>query len=399
MITPSALDWKLEEIHNFVEQKVIPLEPDFLSRPFRSMLPTLMDLRQDVRKAGLWGLALPSSIGGQDLSLAQFGRVSEALGRTPIGHFIFNCQAPDLGNMELLLHAGSAEQKEQYLQPLADGRIRSCFSMTEPEHPGSNPTWMSTTARREGDEYVIDGHKWYSTAADGATFAIVMAVTNPDAPGRHDRASQIIVPTDAPGYELVRNLAVMGEAGEDWHSHSEIRYHGVRVPISNRIGDEGAGFALAQARLGPGRIHHCMRWIGICERSFDLMCDRAANRQLTASGVLGDQGVIQAWIAESRAEINAARLMVLATAERIDEEGSYAARDDISLIKFYVAGVLERVVDRALQIHGGLGMCDDLPLAYWFRHERAARIYDGPDEVHKMAVARRILKEYQNRDG
>jgi len=218
-------------------------------------------------------------------------------------------------------------------------------------------------------------------------------VTNPEA-ARHGRASQIIVPLDTPGFELVRNISVMGEAGDGWASHAEVRYEEVRVLQSNLLGGEGAGFAIAQERLGPGRIHHCMRWLGICERAFDLMCSYASKRELAPGRTLADQGSVQAWVAESRAEINAATLMVLDTAVKIDREGQYAARDEISLIKFYVAGVLQRVLDRALQVHGGLGMTDDTPIAWWYRHERAARIYDGPDEVHKWSVARRILGRY-----
>jgi len=393
-MTTDILTDLLPRIRSFIDSEVIPLEAAFLSKPWPELEPTLQAKRRMVRDAGLWGLALPAEVGGQGLTLAEFGRVSEELGRTPLGHYTFNCQAPDIGNSELLLQFGSQAQKDRWLMPLVRGEIRSCFSMTEPEHAGSNPTWMSTTAVSDGDEYVINGHKWYTTAADGATFAIVMAVTNPEAESRHQRASQIIVPLDTPGFTRVRNIAVMGESGEGWPTHAEVTYENVRVPVSNRIGDEGAGFALAQQRLGPGRIHHCMRWIGICERAFDIMCSHAAHRQVAPGRTLGEQGIVQAWIAESRAEINASRLLVLETARKIDEEGSYAARDEISLIKFYVAGVINQVLDRALQALGGLGMSDDTPIAWWYRHERAARIYDGPDEVHKISVARRILKRY-----
>ncbi len=266
--------------------------------------------------------------------------------------------------------------------------------MTEPELAGSNPTQMATTAVQEGDSYFIDGHKWFTSSADGASFTIVMAVTNPEEEKLHHRASQIIVPLDTPGFEIVRNISVMGDVGEGYFSHAEVRFNEVRVPKTNLLGEEGKGFAIAQERLGPGRIHHCMRWIGICERAFDLMCKRAVSRELSPGDVLANRQIIQVWIAESRAEINAARLMVLQAAWKIDKEGAYAARDEISVIKFYVAGVLQKVIDRALQTHGALGMTDDTPLAYWYRHERAARIYDGPDEVHKAVVARRILKGY-----
>jgi acyl-CoA dehydrogenase len=221
-----------------------------------------------------------------------------------------------------------------------------------------------------------------------------MAVTNPDAPRPHERASMLLVPMDAPGVEIVRNLPVMGDAGGGWASHAEVRFHDVRVPVQNRLGAEGAGFALAQERLGPGRIHHCMRWIGICERAFDLMCARAATRELAPGEPLGRQQAVQFWVAESRAEIDAARLLVLRAAERIEAEGQHAARDEVSAIKFHVAGVLQRVLDRALQVHGALGMTYETPLAFWYAHERAARIYDGPDEVHKAALGSRILQRY-----
>jgi alkylation response protein AidB-like acyl-CoA dehydrogenase len=262
--------------------------------------------------------------------------------------------------------------------------------MTEPEHAGSNPVWMSTAAVKDGNDYVIDGHKWFTSSADGAAFAVVMAVTNPEAPP-HLRASQIIVPTDTPGFTIVRNIPVMGHAGDGYTSHAEVRYQRCRVPQSNRLGAEGAGFLIAQERLGPGRIHHCMRWLGICERAFDLMLERAATRALAPDELLGNKQIVRAWIAESRAEINAARWMVLQAAWTIDREGMAAARDEISLIKFHVAGVLQKVLDRAIQAHGALGITDDTPLAAFYRHERAARIYDGPDEVHKMSVAKRLL--------
>ncbi len=385
----------LTAIREVMCEHIYPLEPDFLAPEtgFRDLLPRLEAVRRVVKERGLWAPHLPEAYGGMGLSLSEFALVSEELGRSPLGHYAFNCQAPDVGNMELLLEHGTPAQKEKFLLPLARGEIRSCFSMTEPDHPGSNPAWMAATAVREGDHYRIEGHKWFTSSAEGAAFAIVMVITNPDA-SRYRRASMLIVPLDTPGFRVVRNIPVMGHPGEDYHSHAEVRYENCRVPVENLLGPEGHGFALAQERLGPGRIHHCMRWIGICERAFDLMCRRAATRQVAPGRTLGEQGVVQAWIAESRAEINAARMLVLHAARRIDEVGQYAARDDISIIKFYVAGVLQRVLDRAIQVHGALGVTDDTPLAYWYRHERAARIYDGPDEVHKIALARRILRAY-----
>jgi alkylation response protein AidB-like acyl-CoA dehydrogenase len=383
----------LRTIREFVDEEVLPLESLLLNHDYDALTTRLEEKRKKARSLGLWLPQIPEEYGGMGLTLFEHGHVSEILGRSPLGHYVFNCQAPDAGNMEVLVEHGTPEQKQTYLIPLLAGEIRSCFSMTEPENPGSNPTWMSTAAIKDGNDYVITGHKWFTTAADGAAFAIVMAITNPEA-SKYKRASQIIVPADRPGFRLVRRTSVMGERGAGWASHCEIMYDAVRVPQSNRLGAEGDGFTIAQERLGPGRIHHCMRWIGICERAFDMMCRHAVRREVAPGRTLADQQTIQNWIADSRAEINAARLMVLDTARKIDEAGQYEARDEIGLIKFFVAGVLQRVLDRALQTHGALGMTDETPLAFWYRHERAARIYDGPDEVHRRSVARRILKRY-----
>jgi acyl-CoA dehydrogenase len=381
-------------VREFVRDEVIPLEAKLAGASFASMLPELTDLRNRARAAGLFTPFLSRELGGLGLSLYDYAFVSEELGRTPLGHYACNCQAPDAGNMELLALHGSDEQKKRWLEPLASGTIRSCFSMTEPEHAGSNPVWLSTRADKEGADYVISGRKWFTSSAEGSAFAIVMAVTNPAAESPYARASQIVVPTDSAGFRIVRNIAVMGDRGSDWASHAEVAYEGVRVPQENRLGDEGAGFMLAQERLGPGRIHHCMRWIGISERALDLMCKRAATRDLSPGKPLGTRQIVQEWIAECRAEIHASRLMVLSAAHAIDHGGAHAARDEISMIKFFVAGVLQRVLDRAIQTHGALGLTDETPLAFWWRHERAARIYDGPDEVHKVSLARRILRRY-----
>jgi alkylation response protein AidB-like acyl-CoA dehydrogenase len=390
---PQQLQDTLKSVRKFLIDEVYPLERDLLARPFRELLPALAAKRDRVREMGLFAPQVSKDHGGAGLKFMEHALLSEELGRTPLGHFVFNCQAPDAGNMEILHEFGTPEQKEAWLKPLAAGKIRSCFSMTEPGYPGSNPVWMATTAVLDGDSYVINGRKWFTSSADGSKFAIAMVVTDPGA-DPHNRASQIIVPTDTPGFRILRNIPVMGHAGEDWPSHSEIIYEDVRVPRKNLLGRLGAGFEIAQARLGPGRIHHCMRWMGICERSFDLLCERAARRDLAPGDKLGTRQTIQNWIAESRAEINAARLMVLQAAWKIDREGAKAAREEISLIKFYAADVLMKVVDRALQAHGALGMTDDTILSYYYRHERAARIYDGPDEVHKSVVARRILRGY-----
>ncbi|HXO20765.1 MAG TPA: acyl-CoA dehydrogenase family protein [Thermoanaerobaculia bacterium] len=390
---PAPIQELAATVRAFLDAEVFPVERLVLDQGFAAAQPQLDRLRIQVREMGLNAPHMPREWGGAGLSLLEFAHVGEVLGKSLLGHYVFNCQAPDAGNMELLLHHGSAEQTERWLRPLVRAEIRSCFGMTEPEHAGSNPVHMSTQAKTESGDYVLSGHKWFTSGADGAAFCVVMAVTDPAA-APHARASQILVPAGTPGFTIVQNLQVMGERGAGWASHAEVRLDGVRVPRANRIGAEGAGFALAQERLGPGRIHHCMRWIGICERAFDLMCERAATRLLAPGEPLGGRQLVQAWIAESRAEIDAARLLVLRTAWRIDREGAHAARDDVSLIKFQVAGVLQSVLDRAIQAHGALGLTDELPLAWWWRHERAARIYDGPDEVHKTAVARRILERY-----
>ncbi|GAB3912080.1 acyl-CoA dehydrogenase [Larkinella knui] len=384
----------MPRIRDFIETEIIPLETaEHLTGPFSTVAAILDQKRELVKKAGLWGLQHGTDEGGLGLTLCEFGQISEVLATSPFGHYTFNCQAPDIGNMELMHKHAPDELKKRFLEPLKAGHIRSCFSMTEPEFAGSNPTQLGTTAVLDGDEYVINGHKWFTSSADGAAFAIVMAVTNPGA-APHRRASMILVPTDTPGFRLVRNLSIMGDPGDHWGSHSEVVYENVRVPVENRIGGEGLGFVLAQERLGPGRIHHCMRWIGISERCFDLMCRRAATREIEPGVRLGEKQFIQGFIAESRAEIDAARLMVLRTAHNIDRFGAASVRNEISAIKFFVANIMLKVVDRAIQTFGAMGITDDLLLAWYYRHERGARIYDGADEVHKSALARSILKDY-----
>lgn len=387
----------LPNVEAIVREMLQPIELSVLHNGFNASLPQLSEIRNRVKQEGLWAPHLSTELGGMGLTLVEHGIMSEALGHSVLGHYAFGCPAPDAGNMEILHKFGTDEQKAKWLAPLAAGEIRSCFSMTEPENAGSNPTRMSCTAVLDGDEWVVNGHKWFTTAADGAAFAIVMAVTNPDA-DKYGQASMIIVPTDAPGYELVRNIPIMGDPGEGWASHGEIWYRDVRVPKENLLGGQGAAFAVAQERLGPGRIHHCMRWLGICERALSMMCKRAAERELGSIGgtsrPLASQQIIQSWIAESRASINAARLIVLQAAWKIENEGFYAAREEISIIKFFVADIMMTVIDRAIQVHGALGITSDTVLSYYYAHERGARIYDGPDEVHKMVVARRMLKPY-----
>ena len=386
----------LPQIKSFVERELYPLETsENLIRNFSFIEPILLQKRQLVKEAGLWGLHLSAEDGGLDLSLCEFGQISEILAMSPFGHFVFNTQAPDIGNTELMHKYASKSLKDNYLQKLMNGDIRSCFSMTEPHLAGSNPTRLSTTAVKDGDDYVINGHKWFTSSADGAAFAVVMAVTNPDEVP-HKRASQILVPMDTPGVRLVRNIPIMGHTGDSWMSHAEMMYTDVRVPQSNLIGGEGLGFLLAQERLGPGRIHHCMRFIGIAERSFDLMCRYAVSREVEDNTYLSDKQFIQGFVAESRAEIDAARLLVLRTARHIDVKGAAAVRDEISMIKFSTANMMLRVIDRAIQVHGALGMTNDILLSLWYTHERAARIYDGADEVHKVALAKAIFKKYKN---
>ena len=385
------MQYLLANVEDVMQREVYPLERGFLEEGFYAIEPELNAARLKVKEMGLWAPQIPREVGGLGLTLLEHGMVSEVLGKSPLGHYVFGCPAPDAGNIEILHRYGTEEQKRAYLEPLAAGQIRSCFSMTEPDSPGSNPTQLACRAESDGDDYVITGRKWFTSAADGAAFAIVMAVTNPEAPP-HLRASQIIVPTSTPGFHRVRNISIMGRPGDGYSSHAEIAYDGCRVPKSNRLGPEGKGFAIAQERLGPGRIHHCMRWLGIAERAFGLMCSRASSRKIDEVDTLAQKGIIQAWIAESRASMNAARLAVLQAAWKIDRLSFAEAKEDISLIKFLVANVMLTVVDRAIQVHGALGITDDTVLAYFYAHERGARIYDGPDEVHKIAAAKQILR-------
>ena len=383
-------------IKEFVEKELFSLEPWILDSSWEEKLPKLNELRGKVKKLGLWLPQIPKEYGGLGLTLEQHGEISEILGASPYGFYVFNCQAPDAGNMEILIEFGTKEQKEKYLNPLLDGKIRSCFAMTEPNFAGSNPVNMGTLATKENDNYIINGHKWFTSSFDGAKFAIVMLISDPNNENPYKKASQIIVPTDSEGVKFIRNISVMGHPGGGWESHAEIKFENVKVPLSNVLGGDGEGFSIAQKRLGPGRIHHCMRWIGMCERSFDLMCKRATSRELAHGQLLADKQTIQNWIAECRAEINAARLMIKDAAHKIDSQGVYKTRNEISIIKFYCANVLQKVVDYAIQVHGALGVTDDTILASYYRHERAARIYDGADEVHKSRVARQILKKYRD---
>lgn len=388
------MEVRLSMISDFMEREVIPLEGELLHGDSESLAKGVTAAQAKVKQMGLWAPNHPVEFGGLGLSMVDHGLFAEAVGRSPLGMTVFGTQAPDAGNIEILHQHGTLEQKERWLRPLVEGEIRSCFSMTEPETAGSNPVLLATTAVVDGDDYVINGQKWFTSSADGAAFAIVMAVTDPEAPP-HLRASMIIVPTDTPGFNLVRNVSVMGHAGSGHDSHGEVIYQSCRVPRSNLLGAEGGGFVIAQDRLGPGRIHHCMRWLGIAARSFEMMCQRANERAIDVDGnTLADRQVIQHWAAELDAEIRGARLQVLHAAWMIDQHGAKVARDEISAIKFVVANTMLKTVDTAIQVHGALGVTDDTILAYWYRHERAARIYDGADEVHKTSLGRRVLRRY-----
>lgn len=385
----------LDMIQEFIEKELIPREAEFAAKEFSEIEPEIEELRNMVRQMELWAPLHPKEYGGMGLSLMEYAVVAEALGYTPYGLYVFGAQAPDAGNIEILHKFGNDEQKEKYLRPLVEGKIRSCFSMTEVEVCGSNPVWLLTTAVKDGDDYVINGNKWYTSSADGAEFAIVMAETNPESESVHLKASMIIVPLGTPGMSIVRNISVMGHVGDGWASHAEVRYDNCRVPRSNILGNEGQGFVLAQERLGPGRIHHCMRWIGIMNRCYDVMCNYVLQRRRTPTEVLADSDIIKSYIADSAADIMSSRLMVLSTAWTIDNVGVKDAMKEISIIKYHVANAMQRVVDRALQCLGGLGMTDDTPIAYYWAGERAGRIYDGADEVHRLSVARRVLRDYK----
>jgi acyl-CoA dehydrogenase len=376
----------------FIEEHVLPVE-EALLREDDAAQELLADLRARAKADGLWAPHLPPEAGGTGHGFLAYAHLNEEIGRVTWAQYVFNCQAPDAGNGEILHMFGSEEQKERWLKPLVEGETRSFFSMTEPEVSGADPTGLRTTARLEGDEWVIDGHKWFSSGAEGAGFGIVMALTEPDEQP-HRRMSQIIVPADAEGI-AIEPVVVLGHRGRGWTTHCDVRYRNVRVPAENLLGERGDGFRIAQKRLGPGRIHHVMRWLGQMQRAFELMCARAIEREAFGEP-LADKQTVQNWIADSTAEIQACRLLTLDAARKIDEGSE--ARVEISLIKFYAARVLSDVIDRAVQVHGALGLTDRSPLSHMYMLARGAHIYDGPDEVHKMVVARRILKVFKDGD-
>ncbi len=374
----------------FMQEHVYPNETA-LAREDDAAQQLVADLRSRAKSEGLWAPHLPPDAGGTGEGFLAYAHLNEEIGRSTYAQLVFGCQAPDAGNGEILHLFGTDEQKELWLKPLVAGDVRSFFSMTEPDVSGSDPTSLQTRAVRDGDDWVIDGHKWFSSGAEGAAFGIVMAVTDPEG-DPYRRASQIIVPADTPGVEIVRPISLFGHAGRGWSTHCEVRYTNVRVPVANTLGEPGDGFRIAQKRLGPGRIHHVMRWLGQMQRAFELMCKRALERQAFGAP-RADKQTVQNRIADSPAEIQACRLMTLDAAQKID--GGDEARVEISLIKFYAARVLNEVIDRAIQVHGALGLTDDTPLASMAIHARGGRIYDGPDEVHRMVVSRRILKTFK----
>ncbi|MEA2459200.1 MAG: acyl-CoA dehydrogenase [Thermoleophilaceae bacterium] len=397
-----AASQRVEELSGriaaFLDEHVYPVELEALQAlddEVRDGVPyprILVELRARAREEGLWNLFLPGEDHGAGLTNWEYGMLCEEMGRSLISPMVFNCSAPDTGNAEILLDHGTPEQQERWLGPLLEGEIRSCFSMTEPEVSGSDPTGLQGRAELDGEEWVIDAHKWFTSGAVGASLAIAMVVTDPDA-APHKRASMILVPTDAPGYNFIRPVSVMGHDGGP--GHCEIRYEGCRVPASNLLGERGAGFRIAQDRLGPGRIHHCMRAIGASERALELMCKRANTRD-SFGGKLAEKQFVQDFVAKSRIEIDGARLMVLNAAWRMDEYGKREARQAISMTKVVAANVVMDVIDRAIQVHGALGVSDDTPLATMWRQLRMLRLADGPDEVHKMVIATRELNRWRS---
>jgi len=395
--TEPEFEEKLAWMREFVKEEIFPIET--LNLPHEQMIKFIKPLQDEVRRRGLWAAHLPSELGGMGFGQVKLGLMHEVLGQSPYGPVVFGNNAPDSGNAELLAAGmemtGDEYIRERWLQPLLDGKIRSGYSMTEPNSAGSDPRLLKSTAVRDGEEWIINGHKWYTTNGSVADILIVMAVTNPDV-HPYQGSSMFVVPVDTPGVTIVRDVGSMDDPEIHYGrfgNHAEILYEEVHIPADHLIGPEGSGFLLAQTRLGPGRIHHCMRWLGQSQRAFDMMCERALSRY-THGSLLAEKQTVQNWIADSRAEMHAARLMTLQAAWKMDKVGASASRDEIAMIKYYGATVLHNVIDRAIQTYGALGYSSDMPLESMYRWARAARIYDGPDEVHRQTVARHALKEY-----
>jgi acyl-CoA dehydrogenase len=387
-----------EELLRFMDEQIYPTEPLYAEQLFsqedvHSEPPIMEDLKREARSRGLWNLFLPDETYGAGLSNLDYAPLAEIMGRSPIASEATNCAAPDTGNMEILAEYGNEEQQSQWLKPLLDGEIRSCFGMTEPDVASSDPTNLQSTIVQDGDEYVINGRKWWTSgAADPrCKICLFLGLSDPDG-DKYLQHSLVLIPMDAPGVEKVRTLPVFGfDAG---HGHCEIAFEDVRVPAENLLGERGHGFLIGQARLGPGRIHHCMRAIGMAERALELMCKRAHSRE--AFGIpLSKQGVIRDWIAEARVRIEQARLLTLKAAWMMDTKGKDKARMEISAIKVAAAELATWVIDRAIQVHGGAGVSNDFPLAMMYAHARTLHIVDGADEVHKMVLARDELRRWK----
>lgn len=389
---------KQKQLNEFMEEVVYPNEATYKQQldqgDSRWEIPPVMEeMKAKAKKRGLWNLFLPESEYGAGLTNLEYAPLCEIMGRSPIAPEVFNCNAPDTGNMELLARYGSPEQKEKWLKPLLEGEIRSCFSMTEPDVASSDATNVQGRIEKDGDEYVINARKWWSSGAGDprCQISIFMGKTDPDA-SRHEQQSMILVPLDTPGVKILRTLPVFGYDDAP-HGHAEIEFDNVRVPASNLIWGEGKGFAIAQGRLGPGRIHHCMRLIGAAERALELMCKRVKEREVFGKK-LADQGVIREWIANSRIDIEQARLLTLKAAYMMDTVGNKEARAEIAMIKVVAPSMALRVIDRAIQAHGAAGVSEDFPLAASWAASRTLRLADGPDEVHRNAIAKLELRKY-----
>jgi acyl-CoA dehydrogenase len=387
------------KLNQFMEEYVYPNEQVYHDQidkndPFSKVPPIMDELKEKAKQAGLWNLFLPESEYGAGLTNLEYAPLCEIMGRSSIAPEVFNCAAPDTGNMEVIVRYGTEEHKEKWLKPLLNGEIRSCFSMTEPDVASSDATNIEASIIRDGDEYVINGTKWWSSGAGDprCKIAIVMGKNDPNAP-THEQQSMILVPLDTPGVTIKRVLPVFGYDHAP-HGHAEIEYNNVRVPASNMLWDEGKGFAIAQGRLGPGRIHHCMRTIGAAERALELLCKRVQSR-VAFGKKLADQGVIQEWIAEARMEIEQARLLTLKAAYMMDTVGNKEAKGEIAMIKVIAPNMALKIIDRAIQAFGAAGVSEDTPLAASWANIRTLRLADGPDEVHKRAIARYELKKYR----